>query len=169
MEATATKQIYGITTLLRKANFLAQIWHESDGFSTLHDYASGKAYEGREDLGNVHAGDGVRYKGRGLIQLTGRTNYRVFGKHLGLPLEANPELASDPAVAVQVACEFWRTKHINHFCDLDDIIHVTRRVNGGLNGLKQREKYLERAKAVLGGTQTHHEPLPAPTWSAYIA
>ena len=125
---------------------------ESDGFSTLVEYASGEEYEGRiKNLGNTEPGDGVRYKGRGLIQLTGRANYCSFGRWLNISLEENPELASDPAIAVRVACEFWRRKHINHFCDTDDIIHVTRRVNGGLNGLKQRKCYLIRAKSALNG------------------
>jgi putative chitinase len=91
------------------------------------------------------------YKGRGLIQLTARSNYKAFGKMLRLDLEGNPDLATQPDIAVKLACLFWRHKHINHFCDNDDIIHVTRRVNGGLNGLAQRKTYLARAKAALGG------------------
>lgn len=142
---------YGISTVLRQAHFIAQICHESDGFCTLHEYASGKEYEGRiKGLGNTQPGDGARFKGRGLIQLTGRANYHVFGALLALPLEENPELACDAAVAVQLACSFWQQNHINPFCDLDDIVHVTRRVNGGLNGLDQRKRLLLRAKAALG-------------------
>ena len=148
-----TTNDYGITTFLRRAHFLAQVCTESDGFCTLHEYASGQEYEGRvKSLGNTHVGDGKRYKGRGLIQLTGRANYRHFGRALHLPLEEQPDLAADPAIAVRIACEFWKQKHINHFCDHDDIIHVTRRVNGGLNGIKQRTLYLARAKTALNGS-----------------
>ncbi len=146
---THTTDSYGISTLLRRAHFIAQICHESAGFCTLVEFASGRAYEGRADLGNTNAGDGVRYKGRGLIQLTGRNNYRKYGKLLGLDLEGEPELAATPVTALRIACEYWKQRHINHFCDNDDIIHVTRRVNGGLNGLAQRKIYLARAKQAL--------------------
>src|SRR4051812_20373580 len=87
---------YGIDAPLREAHFLAQAAEESDGFHTLQEYASGKAYEGRKDLGNVKPGDGVRYKGRGIFQLTGRVNYAAYGKRLGLDLIGRPELAGSP-------------------------------------------------------------------------
>jgi len=149
--------IYGIITALREAHFLAQICHESDGFATLEEYASGKAYEGRvKDLGNTQPGDGVRYKGRGLIQLTGRTNYRDIGQKLGVDLENNPQLAADPKIAVLTACEYWKRHHLNHLADNDDLRHITRIINGGYNGLAQRRHYLQRAKLAL----TSLEPLP---------
>ncbi|MFO0992543.1 MAG: hypothetical protein U1E67_11510 [Hyphomicrobiales bacterium] len=89
-----------IDTPLRLAHFLAQAAHESDGFKTLHEYwgptPAQKRYEGRKDLGNVKRGDGKRYMGRGIFQLTGRANYRRIGAKLGLPLEATPELAAAP-------------------------------------------------------------------------
>lgn len=140
-----------ITTLNREAHFLAQMCHESDAFSTRHEYASGEAYEGRADRGNTEPGDGARFKGRGLIQLTGRSNYRQFGKLLKLDLEDDPELATVPANAVLIACEFWRQHHLNHLCDIDDLKRITRRVNGGLNGLTQRWHYLVRARIALVG------------------
>ncbi len=149
---------YGISTFLRRAHFLAQICTESDGFCTLTEYASGAAYEGRiKRLGNDHEGDGVRFKGRGLIQLTGRANYRRFGKRLGLPLESQPELAAEPAIAVTIACDYWKSRNINHFADIDDIDAVTRLVNGGSNGLAQRWAYLVRAKAVLNAVPPSHQ------------
>lgn len=151
IQASMTR--YMIRTFLREAHFLAQICHESDGFNTLEEYASGAAYEGRTDLGNVIAGDGKRYKGRGLIQLTGRANYKKYGAILGLALEAQPELAVLPENAVLIACEYWKSRHINMFCDKDDLKAVTRRVNGGLNGLASRATYLRRAEAALGGKQ----------------
>lgn len=140
-----------ITTPLRAAHFLAQIGHESGAFRWLEELASGNAYEGRADLGNTQPGDGARFKGRGLIQLTGRANYAAFGKVVGMDLVGNPGLvASDPSLAVRAATWFWTNKSLNVAADADDIERVTRRVNGGLNGLADRMDYLDRAYRVLG-------------------
>lgn len=140
---------YGITTRLRVAHFLAQICHESAGLRTTEEFASGAAYEGRKDLGNVHPGDGVRYKGRGLIQLTGRANYRAIGQRLGVDLEGSPDRAAEPILSLRIACEYWASRNINRHADADDLIAATRAVNGGLNGLEDRRRYLDRAKAAL--------------------
>jgi putative chitinase len=142
---------YGITTRLRIAHFLAQTCHESAGFSTTVEFASGEAYEGRKDLGNTHPGDGPRYKGRGLIQLTGRANYREYGKALGIDLEGHPERAAEPVLSLRIACEYWKRRGINGPCDRDDIREVTRRINGGFNGLEARRALTARAKAALAG------------------
>lgn len=150
---------HGIDTGLRIAHFLAQTAHESDGFSTLEEYADGSAYEGREDLGNTRPGDGVRYKGRGLIQLTGRANYRRIGGLLGLDLEADPEAAASPAIAVETACAYWRERGLNIHADRDDPVAVSFAVNGGLNGLKDRQRWLGRAKAALLGVPRPRPPL----------
>lgn len=146
---------HDIDTGLRVAHFLAQTAHESDGFATLEEYADGSAYEGRTDLGNTRPGDGVRYKGRGLIQLTGRANYRRIGAMLGLDLEADPEAAASPAIAVETAAAYWLERGLNTHADHDDPVAVTFAVNGGLNGLDDRRYWLARAKAALFG-------LPAP-------
>jgi putative chitinase len=153
---------YGINTKLRIAHFLAQIAHESDHFRTLTEYASGAAYEGRKDLGNVYRGDGRRYRGRGVIQLTGRYNYRKYGKLLGLDLENNPELAADPEVSLRTAAEYWKQNNLNALADRDDGKGITRRINGGYNGLKDRMNKLARAKRFLKyiTTPTIKEPLP---------
>lgn len=153
---------YGIDTPLRAAHFLAQACHESAHFRTLHEYASGAAYEGRKDLGNVYAGDGVRYKGRGIFQLTGRANYRAYGALLGLDLENNPELAADPETSVRVACEYWKQKGLNGWADRDDVNEITRRINGGYNGLRDRTNILFRAKANLGADAFVAPKVPAP-------
>jgi putative chitinase len=140
---------YEINTLKRVAHFLAQIGHESDHFQTLHEYASGAAYEGRRDLGNTKAGDGKRYKGRGAIQLTGRANYRTYGKLLDVDFENNPELAEQPKYSALTAGAYWNSKKLNQFADKDDITTITKRINGGLNGFAARKAMLARAKVAL--------------------
>lgn len=138
-----------INTYLRVCHFLAQCGHESDQFKTLEEYASGSAYEGRKDLGNTKPGDGKRFKGRGIIQLTGRANYTEAGKALGLDLVGNPELAEDPEVSVRTAIWFWENKKLNQFADKDDVTTITKRINGGLNGFDDRKSKLATAKKVL--------------------
>lgn len=142
---------YDIATIKRIAHFMGQVTHECAGFSTTEEFASGKAYEGRKDLGNINPGDGIRYKGRGLIQLTGRHNYQTIGDKLGLPLEDTPELAAEPVNALKIACEYWNSRSINKVADLDDIIKVTKLVNGGLNGIEDRKKYYNKANELLDG------------------
>ena len=145
----STLDSYAINTRLRIAHFMAQVTHECAGFRTTEEFASGAAYEGRRDLGNTQPGDGRRFKGRGLMQLTGRANYRDFGKRLGLDLEKNPEQAAEPATSLVIACEYWKQRKINAPADSDDLIRCTRLVNGGLNGLEDRRHYLGKAKLAL--------------------
>ena len=140
---------YGVTTTLRMAHFLAQIAHESGQLQYVRELASGAAYEGRKDLGNTVKGDGVRYKGRGLIQITGRTNYKAVSKALGVDFIANPEKLEEPEYAVASAFWYWQSHGLNALADKDDSIAVTRRINGGTNGLDDRLRYLGRAKFVF--------------------
>lgn len=146
-----TLAAYEIDPPLRAAHFIAQICHESDGFVTTVEYASGEEYETRLDLGNCQPGDGVRFKGRGLIQLTGRANYAAYGPAVGLDLVAHPDQAADPVVSLKLACEYWRRRGLNAFADRDDIVRITRRINGGQNGLASRRAFLAAAKAALRG------------------
>jgi len=142
----------GIDTAVRRAHFLAQVGHESGELRYTEEIASGDAYEGRRDLGNTEAGDGRRFKGRGLIQLTGRANYRAFGEAIGVDLISgdNPQrVATDPGLAVEVACWFWQARGLNALADADDGHAVTRRINGGLNGLADRLRQLDRARFFL--------------------
>lgn len=142
-----------IDSPLRQAHFLAQVGHESGEFRFRAEIASGQAYEGRIDLGNTQPGDGPRYKGRGLIQLTGRANYAEYGRAIGREAELleHPELVeTDPDLCVDVAGWFWAKKGLNTFADADDLTTLTKRVNGGLNGLDDRRRLLLRAKALLG-------------------
>jgi putative chitinase len=128
----ATLESYDITSRLRIAHFLGQTCEESAGYRTTEEFASGREYEGRQNLGNTQKGDGPRYKGRGLLQLTGRTNYADYGNALGVDLVNNPTLAAQPALSLKIACEYWKRHDINADCDRDDAQAVTRKVNGGL-------------------------------------
>lgn len=142
---------FGIVTALQKCHFLAQVAHESDGFRTATEYASGRAYEGRADLGNTKPGDGARFKGRGLIQLTGRENYAAFSHAMGRSdyfLREPEEVAMLPWAAL-VAGWFWQRKGLNALADRDDIVAVTRRINGGTNGLEDRRRWLTKARAAF--------------------
>ena len=149
----ATLESYDITSRLRIAHFLGQTCEESAGYRTTEEFASGKEYEGRADLGNTQKGDGPRYKGRGLLQLTGRANYADYGKALGVDLVNNPTLAAQPALSLKIACEYWKRHNINADCDRDDVQAVTRKVNGGLNGLSDRIAFTQKAKAAVARLQ----------------
>jgi len=138
-----------IDTPLRIVHFIAQIAHESDSFNTNEEYATGADYEGRTDLGNTQAGDGRRFKGRGLIQVTGRFNYQACGTALGVDLIAHPERLADFDLAARSAGWFWNREALNEFADRDDILTITRIINGGQNGLEDRRAYLQSAKNVF--------------------
>ena len=140
---------FGIITPARQASFLAQVGHESGQLRYVLELASGAAYEGRKDLGNTAAGDGVRFKGRGLIQITGRANYAACGAALGLDLIAQPELLEQPVNACRSAGWFWKTRGINELADAGDQVRVTRRINGGTNGLADRLALFAVAQQVL--------------------
>jgi predicted chitinase len=142
-----------IDTPLRQAHFLAQVGHESGEFRFRAEIANGEAYQGRVDLGNLQPGDGRKFKGRGLIQLTGRANYGEYGRAIGREAELldKPELVeTDPELCVDVAGWFWAKRNLNNLADVDDLTSLTRRVNGGLNGIDDRRRLLLRAKALLG-------------------
>ena len=140
---------FAIDTPVREAAFIAQVAHESGGFVYVQEIASGKAYEGRADLGNTEDGDGVRYKGRGLIQITGKTNYSACGDALGLDLISSPELLEEPVNAARSAAWFWSTHGCNDLADKGDFQHITRKINGGLNGYQSRVAYWNRAQEAL--------------------
>lgn len=176
-----------VNTPRRWAMWIAQLSHESGGFSRLVeslDYTPealmrtwpsrfppetahrlGRISSKRADqraiaevaygdrLGNRRdTGDGFAYRGRGLIQLTGRENYRAAGLALGLPLEADPELAREPAIAARIAAWYWRTRHVNGFSDAADVIGATRAINGGTHGLLDRTQRYGIARDALRAT-----------------
>ncbi|MYM81074.1 glycoside hydrolase family 19 protein [Duganella sp. FT50W] len=145
---------FGINTPARAASFLAQIGHESGQLQFVRELASGAAYDTgtlAARLGNTPQadGDGQRYKGRGLIQITGRTNYAACGAALGLDLLAQPELLEQPVNACRSAAWFWRTHGLNELADAGDQVRVTRRINGGTNGLAERLALFSVAQRVL--------------------
>lgn len=144
-DLNAAMEAGSINTPERQAAFIAQLAHESGEFRYVEEIASGDAYEGRRDLGNTHPGDGRRYKGRGYIQLTGRANYHAAGFALGLDLEQNPELAAKTDVALKAAVWFWNSRGLSKLADAGDMEGITRKVNGGLNGLGSRLAYWHRA------------------------
>lgn len=134
---------------LRLAHFMGQCAHESGGFIYMEEIASGAAYEGRADLGNTQPGDGKRYKGRGPIQLTGRANYRTFGRRLGFDFEQHPEMVSFPSVGLLCAVAYWDSRGLNAKADADDLNGITRAINGGTNGLEDRIARTAKAKALI--------------------
>lgn len=150
---------FGITTPLRMAHYLAQIAHESGELRYTRELASGKQYEGRKDLGNTAAGDGQRYKGRGLIQITGKANYKAYAEYCGFDVVKKPGLLEQPLGAVRSSMWYWKTHGLNALADKDDIRAVTKRINGGYNGLADREKYLTRAKRTLGLNKQRKEAI----------
>ena len=129
--------------------FLAQIGHESGQLRYVQEIASGEAYEGRTDLGNTEPGDGVKYKGRGLIQITGKTNYLLCSIALDLDLLNLPELLEQPKYAALSAGWFWYNKNLNSLADLGMFKQITKRINGGYNGYADRYKLYQRAFEVI--------------------
>lgn len=143
---------YGLDTVERMAMFWSQMAHETGGFRWYKELGNAKyfkKYNGRKDLGNTEPGDGPRFKGRGIIHLTGRANYTHYSKLLGVDLVNNPELAEKPEIAVRVALEYWKNRNLNKYADKEDVKAVTRRINGGYNGLNDRKKYYNAFKTTL--------------------
>lgn len=158
---------FAINTPIRQLCFLAQVGHESGSLFFTEELASGAAYEGRKSLGNTQPGDGIRFKGRGLIQITGRSNYKAVGDSLKVDFIKNPTLLGGKNVnkcsadqlknAAMSAGWFWNSRNLNAIADkiditkpidsgtnLDNFTLITRKINGGKNGLPDR---LNRYKA----------------------
>lgn len=166
---------YEIDTKGELCHFIAQAAHESDSFNTLEEYASGDAYDTRVDLGNTpeRDGDGRRYKGRGIFQVTGRLNYRTatieWAKRKPATLMnfvMEPEYLEVPQFAVWSACQYWDQRNFNTIANMPDtakvpykikgktllispVEYISRKINGGVNGLSERFKFYERAKTII--------------------
>lgn len=159
---------YEIDNRSEFCHFLAQACHETDHFRTLREYASGKAYEGRKDLGNTQPGDGVKFKGRGIFQTTGRANYLQLGVALGRRdmFVNEPQLLEKAEHAVWSACVYWKTRGLNNAANHDDgdllkkkyrgkvievspVEFISLSINGGYNGMQERKKFYRIAKQTL--------------------
>lgn len=141
-------------SLNRTAHFIAQIAHESGQFQFFRELASGVAYDtGRlaKRLGNTPDadGDGQRYKGRGAIQITGRFNYQKVSDYFKVDFIKNPEKLESPEFAIRSAGYYWDSKKLNVYADKDDILSITKIINGGTNGYAERKKYLDICKNKL--------------------
>jgi predicted chitinase len=152
---------FGITTQNEAAAFIAQVLHESVLLQFFEEIASGEEYEGRLDLGNTQPGDGPRYKGRGPIQLTGRSNYRAAGAALGLDLEGHPVLASQHAVGWRIAGWYWKTRGLGPLADGTQagFDRITLRINGGFNGKANRDRLWKLVRRV--------DCRPVEQWASY--
>jgi len=172
-----TCERFGIDTPARQLCFLAQTGHESGSLYFTEELASGQAYEGRKGLGNIQPGDGVKFKGRGLIQITGRLNYTKVGNALGVDFISNPTLlggkniteCSDEQLrnAAMSAGWFWSNRNLNAIADniniastietgsnLSSFILMTKKINGGTNGLPDRlNRYKSGLKLFLNSLQ----------------
>jgi putative chitinase len=148
---------FKVDTMLRTAAFVAQLAHESGEFRFMEEIWGPTEAQRRYEpvcrlaarLGNTQPGDGLRFKGRGPIQITGRDNYARYGQLLGRDLVAEPELAAKPEVAFAVAGLYWSSNKLNEKADVEDFVGITKRINGGTNGLEDRQRYYAKAKAVL--------------------
>lgn len=171
---------YEINTPLRLAHFLAQTAHESGGFRLTEEnlnysaqrltevfpkyfrnvdvnaYArkpekiASRVYANRMGNGDEASGDGWKYRGRGLIQLTGKSNYQRFADFLDFSLEDVDEFMKTPEGALESAAWFWYMNDINQLADKDDVAAVTKKINGGTNGIEERRKYTKKFKEVIG-------------------
>ena len=144
---------YQIVGPKRVAAFIAQIGHESGQLKYVKEIwgptAAQARYEGRADLGNTQPGDGSKFRGRGLIQITGRANYKACGEALGLDLINQPELLEKPQHACMSAAWFWASRGLNTMADAGQFDKITRRINGGQNGAADRQALYARALKVL--------------------
>ncbi|GGX11056.1 glycoside hydrolase [Pigmentiphaga litoralis] len=155
-----TCTLFGIDTPPRVAPFVAQLGHESGGLRYVREIwgptPAQVRYEGRKDLGNTQPGDGKRYMGRGLIQMTGRSNYGQVRDELRKIMANVPDFAADPVALEQApwaalsAGWFWDSRKLNALADQNEFITITRRINGGLNGLADRQRLLADAQKALG-------------------
>jgi putative chitinase len=155
---------YHINSHDRYSGFISQLAHESGSFRYTREIASGQAYENRKDLGNIYPGDGKKFKGRGLIQTTGRKNYTIASLFMfgDLRLLENPELLEEPGPALESSCVYWNLNFLNKVCDhpkdwsriwkgkkIDKFQWLTILINGGLNGYEDRLAYYQRARKSL--------------------
>lgn len=123
---------------------------EANAYARQPVKIANKVYANRMGNGNEASGDGWKYRGRGLLQLTGKSNYIQCGQYINSNLVNYPEaILGDPEINVKVACWYWTTRNLNQYADNNDIVTITKKINGGLNGLDDRTKILQKAKSIL--------------------
>lgn len=160
---TAAMDRAQINTPLRQAHFLAQVGHESLSLTHLKELYSGPSRDAYFEnkygvghhknailMGNTEPGDGAKYFGRGPIQCTWKANYREFGHWAGIDAVGNPDLLLKPEHGANFCAWFWIANGLNRFCDTDDLRAITKKINGGTNGLEDRRARLVIAKQALG-------------------
>jgi putative chitinase len=144
---------FAIDSPVRAAAFIAQVGHESGGFVYSRELwgptPAQLRYEGRSDLGNTQPGDGKKYLGRGLIQITRRSNYAAASLGLSLDVVSNPGLLEQPELAARSAAWWWSERGCNEIADTDDFQALTRLINGGLTGYEDRLRRWNAARVVL--------------------
>lgn len=155
---------YGDGDAHKLAYILATAFHESDRFKTMEEYASGKAYEGRADLGNTEPGDGERFKGRGFVQITGRSNYQYWSTRLGIDLIADPERAEEHEIAARICVEgmmlgTFTGKRLSQYIGASVDFYNARRVVNGTDRADQIAKY---AYSFVDALQAAAEPVVKP-------
>ncbi len=155
---TAAMEEFSITTPARQAAFLAQIAHETGCFRWIREIWGPTPAQSRYeppgpksvDLGNTQPGDGKRFMGRGLIQVTGRANYMRAAARLGIDCVEHPELLEEPINAARSAGDFWESRGLNELADTGSFEKITKKINGGLTGYIDRCLAWDRAKRALG-------------------
>lgn len=145
---------FDIDNSQRWAHYLAQIAHESMEFRYTEEIASGARYDTGAlavKLGNTPQkdGDGQKYKGRGLMQLTGKYNYTEYKEFCGFDVLKHPELLAKPVGAIRSSMWIWRKKNLNYYADIDALLTITKLINGGTNGYSERKKYYNRARRAI--------------------
>ena len=131
------------------AHFIAQACHETGYFKYFEEIGTGEIYNGRVDLGNTQDGDGPLFKGRGIFQITGRSNYVLYSKRTGIDIESRPNRAAEEDISVIIACHYWRNKGLSDLALKDDIEKITYKINGGYTGLEERKLALAKIKSWL--------------------
>lgn len=147
---------YEIIATKRIVAFIAQAAHETGGFKWFYELGRKNYFNKYEPktslgkkLGNTQIGDGYRFRGRGIFHLTGRYNYLKYSKLIGLDLIQSPDIAADPIVACQIACEYWKQNQLNPLADDGNFREITRRINGGYSGWIDRLRYYDLLTAHL--------------------
>lgn len=182
--AQAAHECAGFTRFVENLNYSAEglrkTWPSrfnratAEAFARKPESIANYVYANRLGNGTELSGDGWRFRGRGIFQLTGRDNYRKYGQLIGIDLEGQPELAEDPTVAVRVAVMYWVQNRLNIFADHDDLFSITRAINGGLNGLEDRREWLTKTKRIFKEETSRGAPIivrpppPRPWWRKLI-